>query len=397
MLSRPFSGAHRTRMLAAVGAAAAVATTAIVAANVHAESNDGLGSCHDTGDGYGVCVTMPVDDKPDETINSEMARHIEATEKGDTIRMAMYEWQLADDESDGPERIAEALVDAHDRGVDAEVVLGDTTDLRDGKDVNKKLRQLLNDSGVPYKVCMDACVDVDPDNRKGAMHNKFVLIERGDDNTILQSSANLLEVQARSPQNMLINRNDDALFEYLSENWEKLKAEKRWDHSDIERLGDKDSKAYIFRRDKGDPFLAILKHVTECTPEHNKVWLTASGGSLGGEKVLARLSEMQDELGCDVRVNVSVGDNNEQAVEDAGIDKDKAMSLSRNHNKLLYIDATYNDKTGPVAFTGSYNALDTGTSLRFNDEVMIRCADTDVTTWYEDYFELMFDNASNRT
>src|SRR5690606_20680417 len=143
--------------------------------------------------------------------NTEITRHIEQTESGDTIRLAMYEWELADDDSDGPENIAEALVAAKERGVDVKAVIGDTTDIRDGEDVNAKLRGLLNDSAIPYEVCEDACVDVDPDNRKGAMHNKFFLIDHGDGNTILQSSANLIEVQARSPQNMIISRDDSAL------------------------------------------------------------------------------------------------------------------------------------------------------------------------------------------
>lgn len=110
--------------------------------------------------------------------------------------------------------LANALADAANAGVSVRVVV-DTID--------SNVEAVLDGANIDLNKCGQACVydGTDP----GAMHNKFFLIKKGDTQLVLQSSSNVGETQAQHAQNMLIVRDDAALFSAYLNYWRRMYSE----------------------------------------------------------------------------------------------------------------------------------------------------------------------------
>ncbi|MGH8877584.1 MAG: phospholipase D-like domain-containing protein, partial [Stackebrandtia sp.] len=203
MLKRIFTGSRRRRRLGLAGAATVLAAAGALTVQTLAAPTASAepSGCKDV-DRYTVCTTFPTDHAPDTAISDEMARHIDHTESGDEIKLAMYLWELKSGDSDAPEKVAGSLVEAKKRGVEVRIVLGAVDDISGGVDRNKGFRDLMKSNGIEVTDCPDSCQDVDPNGRLGAMHNKFFLIKHGGSNNILETSSNLSTGQVSSYQNM---------------------------------------------------------------------------------------------------------------------------------------------------------------------------------------------------
>ncbi|WP_051735531.1 phospholipase D-like domain-containing protein [Streptomyces sp. NRRL B-3229] len=118
-----------------------------------------------------------------------------AGETGNYIRIALYNWYS----SGGGQEIAASLARAQKSGVSVRVVVGPADD---------GLMSYLTSKGVGVTPCAKSCMH----SGSGAMHNKCFLIQKGDTKLVIQSSGNLKDTQATHAQNLLISRDDAALF-----------------------------------------------------------------------------------------------------------------------------------------------------------------------------------------
>jgi phosphatidylserine/phosphatidylglycerophosphate/cardiolipin synthase-like enzyme len=306
-------------------------------------------------------------------IKAKVDATADAAQSGDYIRVAMYKWGT----DGGGTAVANSLVRAVQRGVSVRVVIGPG---------NVDIKDRLRAAGVGVTVCAKACM---PDAQRGAMHNKFVLIRKGDTRLVLQSSSNLNRGQARHAQNLLISRDDRELFSHYVNYWRRLNARswswngEVWSDPDKARYGSNDlSRVYFYPRDSGDPLVGVLGNVTECRPGDDRVWVAASRFREGERPEVARQLERLRGLGCDVRILV------QKSPDRAWLQEMFGTSIVRcnqwNHNKFVVIDARYAGQWRKAVFTGSYN-LTVNSRDRAND-TMLRIINGWVTNRYIDAF-----------
>lgn len=373
---------HRLRIPAAIGVTVAL-TAVLVTSPTWADPGGTEASTCTEVSSYTVCTTRPWEraDGIDTSIVDEISRRIDTTSGRGTIRVAMYTWKLTG--------LAEDLVEARERGADVRVVIG-----LDGSDPGSAdaVRKVLADGDVDTVVCEDGCLPNADGQLTGAMHNKFFIVEDAGRTTVMQSSSNLTTVQLRHAQNMVVSRDDVALYRYYLEYWNRLAAKDwgGWTDADKAARGDKDlSKAYVFPRHTGDSVVATLNNVTACRDGDDRVWVTASG--VGRTAVRARLIELQ-ELGCDVKVVVGDPDDEkwmQQPVPGVGqLKAGKVVTFDLNHNKLVIVDAEYAGQWRKTVFAGSHNL--SVNALRNSNDVMLRLINARVVNVYIGYFRSMF-------
>lgn len=106
--------------------------------------------------------------------------------------------------------IAQALVDAHKKGIEIEVVL----DKSQNRERYTSATFLAN-MGVPVRI----------DSRYAIMHNKFMIID--EKNVELGSFNYTKAAEEKNAENVLVIRNNPQLATSYSQNWRKL-----WDESE---------------------------------------------------------------------------------------------------------------------------------------------------------------------
>lgn len=336
---------------------------------------------------YRVCTTDPhqAPGGQDFTIVEELQRQIDAAEPGGSIRIAMYLWTL--------KRVAYDLVDAHDRGVDVEAVIGTNDDNPDGNDT---VIGILRDGGIPVTECFDGCLPNRDGERRGAMHNKFLLIDDATGTTVSQTSTNLTGGQVELHQNLLTTTDDDTLHQYYLDYWKRLAAKSwtvdgdTWTNADRSRKGDHDlSKAYVYPVDSGDPVTGVLNNVDDCRTEDDRIWVTHSIAERTG--VRNRLIELHN-AGCDVKVvTAKVDDERFMQAEVPGLGRlstAKVKSHQGTHNKFMIIDAKYAGEWRKLVVTGSHNL--SYNSLQNANDVMLRIIHNGVTNEYIEYFRDLY-------
>lgn len=368
----------------AVAAVGAALTLQAVAGGPSAEADTttaDTSGCTDV-DGYTVCLTDPTqyDDDTDTTIVDELERQVQATESGDTVRIAIYEWNL--------EPLAHHLVEAQDRGVDVQVVIGQN---RQDPDRNDAVIAILRDGDIPVEQCENACLPNGDGVHAGVNHNKFFLFDTAESAKVMQTSSNITLGQTQVPQNMLVLHDDPDLFEYYTEYWDRMNAGSwdGWGHEDKAADGSHDhSKAYVFPRASGDIVSEVLDNVDECREGNDKVWVAHSLFAPERQAVRDKLVQLQDDLGCDVRVVVNQAEDAEWISGPIPADK---VRVSPNHNKLITLDANYAGQWREVVFAGSHNL--TSNSLRNANDTMLRLIHPEVAGIYTDYVEALYDNA----
>lgn len=375
---------HRTVLtLATIGVVAITAAVHLTgAASAEAETPGCL-----TEGRYRVCTTNPdkVADGKDFTVVEELQRQIAATESGGSIRIAMYEWTL--------KRVANDLVAAQSRGVDVKAVLGTNDDKPDGNDT---VIEILESGGIPVVQCADGCLPNRDGQRRGAMHNKFLLINDANGKTVSQTSSNLTGGQVARHQNLLSTTGDDGLYDYYLGYWNRLAAKSwtvdgdTWTNADRSRKGDHDlAKAYVFPVDSGDPLRAVLDNVTDCRTDDDRIWVTPS--ITERTSIRARLIELHN-AGCDVKVVVANTDSEKFMQADVpGLGKlsaAKVKTVAGTHNKITVIDAKYAGEWRKLVVTGSHNL--SYNALENANDVMLRLIHPGVTNEYIAYFRQLY-------
>lgn len=305
-----------------------------------------------------------------------------AGETGDHyIRIALYNW-FADG---GGTDIAKSLVEAQRSGVSVRVVIGPS---------DSGIRDQLVDGGIDVKYCGNSCMDTD----HGSMHNKFFLIKKGDTELVLQSSSNLGAFQAQHAQNLLISRDDDALFSAYVNYWRRLYAGswtydgKTWD-TNAERMieGTYDSsKAYFYPQPGSSRVADILGNVTACGPGNDRIWMEASelDNSDYSRGIMAQLNRLR-LIGCDVKIVIQK-QRGYDVLKGYGVEESDIHCDGWSHNKLLLIDAKYAGEWRKAVFVGSYNITE-NSAYRAND-AMLRIIDGSVTNRYINQFQALWMN-----
>ncbi|MFF0191267.1 phosphatidylserine/phosphatidylglycerophosphate/cardiolipin synthase family protein [Streptomyces sp. NPDC005244] len=342
------------------------------------------GTCQEDGN-YETCFTYGGGSE-DRLIAAKIKAKIDATadaaaagETGDYIRVALYDW----DTDGGGTAVASSLVRAANSGVSVRVVIGSAE-----ADIKSELAK----ADIDISYCPNSCMVTS----SGAMHNKIFLIKKGDTELVLQSSSNFGLKQAQHAQNLLISRDDDALFSAYVNYWRRLYSglwtydNNNWD-TNTERTidGTNDlSKAYFYPQPDATRVEDVLGNVSDCATGNNRIWMEASllessGYSLGIIDQLRRL----DLMGCDVKVIIQ-----KQAGKDVLLSHNISATDIHcdgwSHNKLLLIDAKYAGEWRKAVFVGSYNITE-NSAYRSND-AMLRIVNGWVTNRYIDQFQYLW-------
>jgi hypothetical protein len=355
----------------------AVATPTASAATAGCEESGNYEACFIYGGGTeNTLLVSKIKGKIDATAAASAAG-----ETGNYVRIALYDW----DTDGGGLTLASSLVNAADSGVSVRLVVGTA---------EAGIKTELAKADIDITYCADACQTAG----SGSMHNKFFLIRKGDTKLVVQSSSNLGSTQAQHAQNLLIVRDDEALFSAYVNYWRRLYA-KSWTYdgvtwsTDASRTidGTNDlSKAYFYPQPDSTRVADVLGNVSDCADGNDRVWMEASllDSSSYSDGIIAQLNRLES-LGCDVKIVVQKGEGWDTLVN-GGVNGAKVHCDGWSHNKLLLLDAKYAGEWRKAVFVGSYN-LTENSATRAND-AMLRVIDGWVTNRYIEQFQQLYNN-----
>jgi len=315
----------------------------------------------------------------DLAIEDRLVAFIEAARSGTTVRAAFAYL-------DQP-RVADALIAAHERKVDVRLVLDERNQqLIDGtwqwNSAVASLRSALGDDHV--LVCGGA--ETPPDGggciARDKQHNAFVLVSETCDGShaiVLQTSAYPTKSQLFRRDDLVVVRDDDALFAAYAEYWNDLARQRR--NNDYYRTADgastrlflypRAATGQVTRDPATDTVYRLLHDNVECAGG-TRVRLAMSFWTTGRDYLVDELRRLAT-AGCDVGI-VANPDTTDGAVASAlraGFDADHLGFLPGVHHKYLVVDGAYaGDPDAHLVWTGSQDF--TSAALRDNDELLLR-------------------------
>ncbi len=331
---------------------------------------------------------------------------------GSKIRVTLYRVDRAP--------IMQALVDASKRGVDVQVVLdGGNKAYRNttGHAINILTSGIQCAEGEdcvkfcasPIKAPLSLLKVKDGYKVGGSCrglainHNKLFLFSElsdGQKNVIAQTSANMMEHQLEMYNDLLIIKNDAALFSGFMAYWQKLKSDNTVLKKSFPTISTADGslKAHFFPRliSGSDPIENLLKRVN-CRLSGSRIRAAQSAFTRGD--VAKQMRRLIDE-GCAVdvisRVDPAQSSPGKKVVEELGdnlfVLPYKGAALEEQHpnsihTKIVLIDASIDNSPEkiPVVLTGSHN-IDLW-SLRANDEVLFEIRDRNLHSIYSEFLD----------
>lgn len=311
--------------------------------------------------------SRPANNARDTTIENEVVRLIDLALPGSVLRLEMFTFTRA-----AP---ADALIRAHQRGVDVKLVLDGDARGATGSEI-PRLEAALGAARV--KSCSSAGGGTSC-RGTGIMHNKVLLLSAlgdGSLNVVVQASHNLTATQLTMHNNAVVIRGDAALYAAYLQTFDALA-------TDVQNLnayqiadGTLATRAYFFPRGSGtDTVVSILDNVTCGAGARIRVAMAffTSGRQAIADALSARRSE-----GCDVAVVVGDDEIPFSATLSSAVSVTRYPQRSGGwglHSKYLLIEAKYAGSTAArrLVFTGSHNY--TGPALTSNDETLLRIED----------------------
>lgn len=303
----------------------------------------------------------------DLALEEKLKELLRQAEPGSEVLAAFFTWTR--------ETMADAFIEAYQRGVDVRLIVG--SDYPAVQKLESSLRQ------GRVLVCRDA--EGVPNGCHGGRinHNKFVLFSQlsdGSRDVVVQSSANLTAPQLRNNNNLVIARHDAGLYNAYHLYWQDLYREVDdldyyWDTGT-----DSDRRAYFFPRQEGnggsganDTIVEILDEIS--TAAGTEIHLAMAIWTDARLAIAHRLVALK---GAGVSVQVIVNPNNVgqkvlAALEAGGIPVTRFPAL---HSKYLLIEQNSGRIQARWVLTGSHNY--TLPALRSNDEVLLRLHDPDI-------------------
>lgn len=314
---------------------------------------------------------------------------IEAAAPGSDVFVAMYTFTRLE--------VAQALLAARRRGVTVRVLV-DAKSVRGDNPAVEALRAARGGLDGCGRACVRVC-------RRGCQglhinHNKFLLLSRLRDGSrwvVAQSSANFTAGQLHHHNDLVVIKNDRKLYRAFRRYFDDL-SRRRWAPRYFRRAeGESGVEAYFFPRLFGpDPIVKMLDRI-DCDPDA-VIRVAHSRFQSHRLRVARRLRALADQ-GCDVHVLVRDEpgkDSPGSAVlrELEGLVtvlpyKGRPRADNAIHTKLMLIRARYAGSEEPrhVVLTGSHNL--SATSLRFNDEVLLRLENEALFDAYQGFWEGM--------
>jgi hypothetical protein len=338
--------------------------------------------------GFEVCFTSPLAVPRDPTVLDRASRLFDAAGPGDTIRVAMFRWDIKEP--------TDALLAAQRRG--ATVLLVGDDDLR----LNRHGRRLIStlEEQDPARrnvtICKGACLPWRapgpyPDSQD-VQHLKFYATEIGGVQSFMTSSANLEDRQYRQ-YNSFIKIDDPGLYAFGVSYFSRLEAEglkvdgERWD--DRRKVWKNGAVTAAVYPNRSDLLLSTLKDIS-CSRGARDV--SAMIAVIQRADVRAQLARLSDR-GCRVRI-VTSRDTVENWVQrslPSGDIPDRQVRTVLTHDKMLVVDAKFRGRATHLVLTGTSNTTCGG--LLYNDEVMLRVVDN---RWLHDQYRAHFDDAYAR-
>ncbi|GAA5117583.1 hypothetical protein GCM10023339_28660 [Alloalcanivorax gelatiniphagus] len=335
--------------------------------------------------GIETCFTSPPTVAGDPTVLQRPSRLFDSAGAGDTIRIAMFRWDIAPP--------TDAIIAAQRRG--AVVYLVGDDDLRLNRQGRRLIRALeqQDPDRTNVTICKGACLPWRapgpfPDSQD-VQHLKFYVTEIGGVQSFITSSANLEDRQYRQ-YNSFLKVDDPGLYGFGVDYFRRLEAQSVT--VDGERWGDTGKvyargplTAVVYPR-RGDLLLSTLRDLS-CTRRARDVSaMVAVIQRADVRDQLARLSRS----GCRVRIVTSrdTVENWLQQPLPAGDIPDQLVRTTLTHDKMLVADARFRGRATPVVVTGTSNTTCGG--LLYNDEVMLRIVGN---RWLHDQYLAHFDDA----
>lgn len=331
-------------------------------------------------------------------IEAELLDLFAAAVAGSEIRIALFTFTR--------QRMADALVAAHRRGVDVRVIVDERNQIEYPRGSGRyryraavqTLRAVLGDR-------LTVCNASSPPDGGGCQgpginHNKIFLFSElcdGSRNVVAQGSANLTNPQTRSHNNMIVIRDDAELFTAYRAYWDDLSGQRMRPEYYHAENGATGTKAYFFPRagdtrvkdPESDTIHNILTEGVECAGGTEiriamGLWTQARG------YLVEDLAELH-RRGCDVRVVVdSHGSTRALQEHLRSALPDRRVLIARGvHSKYLLIAGRYNGSERFLVWTGSHNY--TGPALRRNDETLLRIDDRAVYEAYRGNWQRIWD------
>ncbi|QCX76576.1 hypothetical protein C9F11_14525 [Streptomyces sp. YIM 121038] len=361
----------------------------------------------------------PVFNDPLGTVDQQHAiqtRLIELTDaavEGSTIKVAVYHvWEAP---------IVEALVGAHKRGVNVQILL-DSTSKTDRPD-NTAYATLVNELGAnrtkssfvtlcpPNKSCLG-----DPKYGKSIMHNKFWLFSevKGARDVVVQTTSNSTpSAHTKFFNDALLLPDNPAMYDAFSEYFTDMVG-RNWEAWDYRTASSGRYKAYFFPRvgtvNETDTMYSVLNNVS-CTYKDARgvkrsTKVRASIFKITRKQIADKLVALQ-KAGCSVDLVYAETDSAKSqngrpgtweglhkpggpALRCFNDDRDplrpgqKLVTPYIIHSKYVLIDGKYDGKVKKVSFTGSQNY--TAPALRENDELIVKVDDDAVHNTYLKHF-----------
>ncbi|MCC3762289.1 phospholipase D-like domain-containing protein [Glycomyces sp. TRM65418] len=368
---------HRSAL--AMAAAGAVLATLTVSASVPAADTAAIG-CVRSGD-YTVCRTDPGGGE-DTTIVAEVVRHVGTAQEGDTVRAAFF--QLTLEEQVAP--VTEVLVEAQGRGADVGVVVGRG---ESEPDASAAAVAKLEDAGVTVRECEGACLPTPSGEGRGPHHNRFFLIDRGGEPTVLVTSFNFKGAHAEQAHNLLGVHSDRELFDFYRGFWDRLHRGEwdGWGPEDRHAATDR-ARAWVFPR-TGDPIVQGLEQITGCE-QGDRVLVGHANFQSNRPAVRDQLDRVQG-LGCQVRVVLTDKDENAPAWIERALGDANVRIHGAHRNKFIVVEAQFGDRRQALVWTGTHNL--TANSLQQTDDNILQVADQEVAELYAQFFQRLWQGA----
>lgn len=332
-----------------------------------------------------VVFTLPQAGGANDTaIEDKLGELARAAVPGSTIRISLYHWSR--------QGIAYRFVDAQKAGVDVRVVLDPTNKNAQGEDwVGVATLKAELPSGH-VTVCNEfagkgACIGSD----SGINHNKFFLFSElsdGSKNVVVQSSANLTATQLHKHNNLVIIRDDKALYDAYAGYWTDLQAQQQDLNYYRSFTGDTGTKAYFYPRASGDTILGVLDNVT--CDSGTSIRVAMAFFTSGRSEVAERLVSKRQQ-GCGVSVvldGAELSNPVAQTLKSGGVNLyvfPAGPGGEGLHSKILLIHGTYSGTPNRgLVWTGSHNY--TAPALNGNDEALLKLDDPDVYAAFDANF-----------
>ncbi|MEW5848580.1 MAG: phospholipase D-like domain-containing protein [Myxococcota bacterium] len=307
------------------------------------------------------------DDQPDDTLELVLKELLSHAAVGSQVRVSLFTLTRG--------TMAQAFVAAFNRGVDVRLVL-------DGHNATYAAYQTLVDGLGAERITLCGTVAAGSCIGTGINHSKFYLFSQLDDgtaNVVVQSSANLSSPMLKEHNNLVVVRDDAALYSGYLDVWQDQQAQARNDDYYRVVVGDRPIRTYFYPRAQGDTVVSVLSNVS--CGGGGRVLLAMSLFTNARVAIADRLAELKGQ-GCDVQAllrddGTTPGDAIVNALADGNVPYRRitqTATRSTIHSKILIIDAPYDTGSGPtrrkLVFTGSHNY--TGGALTDNDEQLMR-------------------------